>query len=662
MLKARNLEILYLLFSVSVVLVVTAFGLFGDILFFKSDIASAFMVVFVISSVVFSFAVAAYLALVFFNPSSQHSGSKYVGQLFTSLIIANCGYFLLNAVDVKFGATWRAKRLLSPYFSAYPEFLWLLFWCVGLAFVWHKISISQQREVFLHRGKTLAFVGTAVSLLVFVLLSGHKILGERNVQADDRAPRHLVLVILDGWPSRYGKVFSPSAATSTTNDVINEGVLFRNVRTNCVWTSCYFGTLYLGSPKFAFSHGLDLWIGGARSRVWATLRLRLWNEAFDSRENLIALLQRQGVKVRTFHFHRNGIPEGSAAKLSNYSGFRSVFLSSLNTWILDVLGLEYSMQFTGPTRNTLEEDARRYIVARLLPSPPTIDTYSNVLTDMLLPEMRRIRDGGRKSFIIFHVDWPLGGAKIPQAFDENPSAGAVDDVVKKARRIDYRYAAEDEWYAARLRQVYEMSSKDVEAKIAAFIQQLGSLGLLNNTIVMFTADHGSMSTDGRLWYGFHPDEDVSRVPMLVFGVGRSGVDERNFETIDVTQTILDYFGATRGLHARAKSLLKRETKPFTATVTQPSDVNNQWYIVIYKNDRKYVFNIHPRGDGKAVEQRISGYDTITVRQDLDVIRTVLPEFIETLVDFNFDEIGESAIHLNYSKVRLMELAKTRNLE
>ena len=258
MLKARNLEIVYLLFSVSLVLVVTAFGLFGDILFFKSDIGSAFMVVFVISSVVFSFAVAAYLALVFFNPSSQHSGSKYVGQLFISLIIANCGYFLLNTVDVKLGATWRTKRLLSPYFSAYPEFLWLLFWCVGLAVVWHKISISRQREVLLHRGKTLAFVGTTVSLLVFVLLVGHKILDERNVQADDQAPRHFVLVILDGWPSRYGKVFSPSAATSTTNDVINEGVLFRNVRTNCVWTSCYFGTLYLGSPKFAFSHGLDL--------------------------------------------------------------------------------------------------------------------------------------------------------------------------------------------------------------------------------------------------------------------------------------------------------------------------------------------------------------------------------------------------------------------
>ena len=169
-----------------------------------------------------------------------------------------------------------------------------------------------------------------------------------------------------------------------------------------------------------------------------------------------------------------------------------------------------------------------------------------------------------------------------------------------------------------------------------------------------------MSAKGKLWYGFHPDEEVMRVPLVVFGGGRSGVDERNFETIDITQTLIAHFGISKNFHPRARSLFESGKKPFTASLTLRSNVNSEWFLALYKGNRKYLFNIHPEGNGKGIEQTISRFDTVTVSEGYEVIREVLAEFVQTLSDFGLAEIPDKDIHPNYSKARLLELAKTGN--
>jgi len=629
--------------------VLTAFGLFGDILFFRSDMVSAFIVVVAISGMVFVFVLIGCLGIMALSPRFYEHAISYVGCVLVSLIIVNCVYFLINIIDVKFFVTVRAKRLLSPDILAfYPEFLWVVFWGMLMVVAFYKLSKASGKETFVYRGSVVALVATPITLVLFVGLVGYGGSGDLNVDAGVmKMPRHVVLIVLDGWPSQYMKAFNPQARTKPVDGNIAQGLVFRNVRTNCVWTTCYFGTLYAGSPYIAFSH--ERW----------NIQSRIWNQAFDTKDNLIAVLQRNGVKIRTFHAYRMGLPEGSAASVSNYKGFRSIFLSSLYTPFLDALRLQYSMQFTGPSQDTLDEDMRRHILNKLLPSAPKLSDYTNVLTELLMPEMQRMMNTSQQSLIIFHTGWSLGSRKLPKAFDENSSKGE-DLVTKKARLRDYRYGLEDEWYAERLRFEYDLSTEAVEEKIGRFIGKLEEEGLLEHTLLIFTADHGSMSAKGKLWYGFHPDEEVMRVPLVVFGGVRSGVDERNFETIDITQTLIAHFGISKTFHPRARSLFESGKKPFTASLTLRSNVNSEWFLALYKGNRKYLFNIHPDGNGQGIEQTISRFDTVTVSEGYEVIREVLPEFVQTLSEFGLVEIPDKDIHANYSKARLQELAKTGN--
>ena len=647
MLKSQSLKLPCLLFTISVLLVITVFGLFGDILFFRSDMVSAFIVVVAISGMVFVFVFIVCGGIMALSPRFYENALSYVGHVLVSLIIVNTVYFLLNIIDVKFLVTVRVKRLLFPNIPAfYPEFLWLVFWCVLLVVVFYKLSKASGKETFVHRGSVVALVATPVILFLFVGVVGYGGSGRLNVDAGVmKMPRQVVLIVLDGWPSQYMKAFNPQAGAKPGDGTIAQGLVFRNVRTNCVWTTCYFGTLYLGSPQLAFSH--ENW----------RIRSRIWAQAFDTKENLIGVLQRNGVQVRTFHAYRMGLPEGSAASVSNYKGFRSIFLSSLYMPFLDALRVQYSMQFTGPSQETLDEDMRRHILNKLLPSPPRLSDYTNVLTELLIPEMQRMLNTSEESLIIFHTGWTLGSRTLAKAFDGNSSKGE-DLVAKKARLQDYRYGLEDEWYAKSVRFEYDLSTEAVEAKIGRFIGKLEEEGLLEHTLLIFTADHGSMSAKGKLWYGFHPDEEVMRVPLVIFGGGRSGVEERNFETIDITQTLLAHFGISKNFHPRARSLFENGKKPFTASFTLRSNVNSEWYIALYKGDRKYLFNIHPDGNGQGIEQTINRFDTVTVSEGYDVIREVLPEFVQTLSEFGLVEIPDKDIHPNYRKARLLELAKT----
>ena len=649
MLKSQSLKLLCLLFTISVLLVLTVFGLFGDILFFRSDIVSAFIVVVAISGIFFVFVLITCLGIMVLSPRFHEHAISYVGCVLVSLIIVNCAYFLINIIDVKFLVTLRAKRLVSSYIPVfYLEFVWLVFWGMLMVVVFYKLSKASGKETFVYRSSIVALLATPVTLVLFVGLVGYGGLGDLNVEPGVmKMPRHVVLIVLDGWPSQYMKAFNPQARAKTVDGSIAQGLIFRNVRTNCVWTTCYFGTLYAGSPYFAFSH-----------QRWQ-IRSRIWNQAFDTKENLIAVLQRNGVKIRMFHAYRMGLPEGSAASVSNYKGFRSIFLSSLYTPFLDTLRLQYSMQFTGPSQETLDEDMRRHILNKLLPSAPRLSDYTNILTELLMPEMQQMMNTSQQSLIIFHTGWSLGSRTLPKAFDGNSSKGE-DLVTKKARLRDYRYGLEDEWYAERLRLEYDLSTEAVEEKIGRFIGKLEEEGMLKHTVLIFTADHGSMSAKGKLWYGFHPDEEVMRVPVVVFGGGRSGVDERNFETIDITQTLLAHFGISKTFHPRARSLFENGKKSFTASLTLRSDVNNEWFLALYKGDRKYLFNIHPDGDGQGIEQTIGRFDTVTVSEGYEVILEVLPEFVQTLSEFGLVEIPDKNIHPNYSKARLQELAKTGN--
>lgn len=91
--------------------------------------------------------------------------------------------------------------------------------------------------------------------------------------------------------------------------------------------------------------------------------------------------------------------------------------------------------------------------------------------------------------------------------------------------------------------------------------------LIENTIVMFIADHGDMLGDHGMWAKAVPYEGSARVPFIiqpVAGDGRLGgigaVDDRIVELRDVMPTLLDLCGLPIPAHVEGLSLLRKESR------------------------------------------------------------------------------------------------------
>ena len=618
------LELLSLLFAIAAVLALSAFAVVEDSFFLRSDLRSLFVVVMAVGAVFLVPLAAGFGVLLALAPRLRGRAGTLAALALAALVTADFFYFFIAGLDKEF-------RILGLFRKLDAEYLFVVLWAVLVIGAWFLIARSAMGGAIARRTRTLALAGVPLAL---ALLAGHfiaaRVDGAAAGPTAGPAPRHVALVVLDGWPAQYGRAFNPAARARPGDGVYDKGRVFRNFRTSAAWTHGFFGTLYAGSPRYSF-------VGpGPIQRLF---------EELGGGDNLLAALQGAGVRTRVVAFHRNGFPEGSAAKISNYRALRSVFLTPRHAPIAEALALEYNLIIPGAPAETIWGDQRKRFVRRLLGLGGDAPEYDNILTGLLLPELRRIRRGARRSFLVFHTGWSLGKYDLPEMWDENLPSGDVGEVMRRTEGRDYRYDGEDEWYAERVRQRTNLITAAVDAKIGRFLEEMEAAGLLDDTLLIFTADHGSMYARGRFAYGFHPDEEVLRVPLAVFGDGRAGVDTRNFTTIDLVQTVLAQFGAAATLDPRAQDIFAAGAKPFAASATMRSDLNREWFLALYKGDRKYLFNLHAEGDGAAAQQAVDGFAATTLVTGAAAIKAVAAELETALAEFG---IGADRLHPRFA--------------
>jgi len=96
--------------------------------------------------------------------------------------------------------------------------------------------------------------------------------------------------------------------------------------------------------------------------------------------------------------------------------------------------------------------------------------------------------------------------------------GAVEED-SHAKRLRYSYGASDvelsEQQIRNARRAYYGSISDIDDKVADVLNTLEEAGLADNTIVIFTADHGDMLGERGLWFKMSYLEHSARVPLIV---------------------------------------------------------------------------------------------------------------------------------------------------
>jgi arylsulfatase A-like enzyme len=195
-------------------------------------------------------------------------------------------------------------------------------------------------------------------------------------------------------------------------------------------------------------------------------------------------------------------------------------------------------------------------------SYPKEDTQSYWITDRAV-EFFNIRDKTKPFFLFVsylephspsHLAEPywslyqeeLKKVKLPPTFVPNREPSPADGVNRQGRS----FISDPEVVKAMIA-AYHIKVKQIDDNIERLLDGLKKAGLEDDTLIIFTADHGNMLGDHNRWFKGVPHEGSSKIPLIVkapknssyaasFNQGK--VIEKNVESIDVMPAILDIIG------------------------------------------------------------------------------------------------------------------------
>ncbi len=122
-------------------------------------------------------------------------------------------------------------------------------------------------------------------------------------------------------------------------------------------------------------------------------------------------------------------------------------------------------------------------------------------------------------------------------------------------------AAED---IVRARTSYYGLVTSMDRMVGQTLDKLNSSGLSDNTLIIYSSDHGDQLGDRDLWWKQSFYDDAAKVPLIMSWPSRFPEGERRNQVvnlIDVGATLLDAAGAKPPPGTRAKSLLKLAEDP-----------------------------------------------------------------------------------------------------
>lgn len=152
------------------------------------------------------------------------------------------------------------------------------------------------------------------------------------------------------------------------------------------------------------------------------------------------------------------------------------------------------------------------------------------------------------------------------------------------------------------RQGYYGSVSFIDEEIGRILEMLDKRGWMNDTLVLFIADHGDMTGDHHLWRKSYAYEASARIPMVMrwpeglVSAPRGQVCAKPVELRDVLPTFLEAAGAPVPEQIEGRSLLalardtKAEWRPF---IDLEHDIcynpSNHWNALT-DGKRKYIFH------------------------------------------------------------------------
>jgi arylsulfatase A-like enzyme len=148
-----------------------------------------------------------------------------------------------------------------------------------------------------------------------------------------------------------------------------------------------------------------------------------------------------------------------------------------------------------------------------------------------------------------------------------------------------------------LKKLYDIHVREVDSYTKEFFAGLERLGILKDSVVIITNDHGDeFGEHGGLSHDDKMFSELIDMPLLIYGTGQSGVCDTLVSNIDISPTIIHLFGLKSIERFEGQSLLPLENYPqkgvFGEAIDQKSkqggDIEKDVYFY-REEDRKVIY-------------------------------------------------------------------------
>jgi choline-sulfatase len=132
---------------------------------------------------------------------------------------------------------------------------------------------------------------------------------------------------------------------------------------------------------------------------------------------------------------------------------------------------------------------------------------------------------------------------------ELPTVGPIADPDPHSRRLAHVISSDvtevSDEQVRNARHAYLANTSYVDDFVGEMMDTLDRLDLIDDTVVLFTADHGDMLGERGLWYKMSYFEHSSRIPLIISAPGRLDAGRISTPTslLDIAPTLIDLAGA-----------------------------------------------------------------------------------------------------------------------
>lgn len=234
--------------------------------------------------------------------------------------------------------------------------------------------------------------------------------------------------------------------------------------------------------------------------------------------------------------------------------------------------------------------------------------------------------------------------KVKNDWDDIPSRG-----INYVTSVNAKMSEEQEKKAIA---GYYASVSYMDAQVGKVLKTLEEERLEDNTIVIFTSDHGFHLGEHRFWMKVSLHEESVRVPLIIKVPGKApGVCHSFAELLDLYPTIAELAGLEASPHLQGKSLASTldepsvEVRDFAFAITARQDKFD--YLI---RDKKWAYIQYDEDAGSGIELYNMEYDSKQFNNLAHNPRyaNIVKEFQEKL-KIKLKEIRTNDLDLDYTK-------------